>query len=198
MFISFEGLDYSGKTTQIQKLKSYFESKNESVLVVREPGGSQISESIRDVLLDNKNHAMFNETELLLYASSRAQLVREYILPSLEKYDHVIADRFFDSTTVYQGYGRKLDIEFINQLNKFATNNTEPEITFYIDIDVNTAYERRKSAGRSDDRIESAGREFFELIRNGYLEIAELIDRINVIDGTQSVDEIHIQIIEKL
>ena len=137
---------------------------------------------------------MFSETEVLLYASSRAQLVREYILPSLEKYDHVIADRFFDSTTVYQGYGRKLDIDFIKRLNQFATNNTEPDITFYIDIDVNTAYERRKSAGRSDDRIESAGKEFFENIRNGYLELTKELERIHLIDGTLNVDDIHNEI----
>jgi dTMP kinase len=197
MFISFEGIDFSGKSTQIKKLCDFLDKQNKKYLLVREPGGTRISEMIREILLSKENMELSIESELFLYLAARAQLVDEKIIPNLENYDFIIADRFIDSTYVYQGYGRELDKNLIRKMNQFAIRNCYPKISFLIDISVEESIKRRNSAGRSDDRIESAGNEFFEKVRNGYLDLAKSeANRIQIINGDRDIEEIHLEILK--
>ena len=199
MFITFEGIDFSGKSTQIELLKDYLVDHNKRVEILREPGGTEISEKIRNILLDNKNDEMFAETELLLFSSSRAQLVREKIRPYLEKGIYVISDRFHDSSTAYQGYGRGVPLEVVNHVHNLAIGDTIPDITFFIDIPVGIANERRKKKSKGKlDRIEVSDTEFYNRVRTGYLEIAKKEERFKVIDGTQTIETIQNQIISEL
>lgn len=192
MFITFEGIDFCGKSTQVELLKKYFEDKGKSVQVIREPGGTEISEKIREILLDKKNNKMFMETELLLFSASRAQLVREKIVPFLEKGEIVISDRFHDSSTAYQGFGRGLPIDSVLSVHKLAIGNTIPDLTFIIDIPVEVAVKRKAEKTHQElDRIEVSSNDFFEKVRNGYLTLAEKEKRFKVIDGTQSIETIH-------
>ena len=199
MFITFEGIDFSGKSTQIELLKDYLVEHNKKVEILREPGGTEISEKIRNILLDNKNDEMFAETELLLFSSGRAQLVREKIRPYLEKGIYVISDRFLDSSTAYQGYGRGVPLDIVNHVHSLAIDETIPDITFFIDIPVGIANERRKKKSKGKlDRIELSDTEFYNRVRNGYLEIAKKEERFKVIDGTQTIETIQNQIISEL
>lgn len=192
MFITFEGIDFCGKSTQVELLKKYFEEKGKSVKVIREPGGTEISEKIRDILLDKKNNKMFMETELLLFSASRAQLVREKIIPYLEKGNVVISDRFHDSSTAYQGFGRGLPIDSVLSIHSLAIGNTIPALTFIIDIPIEVAIKRKAEKTHQElDRIEVSSNDFFEKVRNGYLTLAEKDKRFKVIDGTQSIETIH-------
>jgi dTMP kinase len=199
MFISFEGIDFSGKSTQIELLKDYLEEHNKKVEILREPGGTEISEKVRKILLDNKNEKMFAEAELLLFSASRAQLVREKIRPYLEKGIYVISDRFHDSSTAYQGYGRGIAKEVVMKVHELAIGDTIPDLTFFIDIPVGIANERKKKKSKIKlDRIEVADIEFYNRVRNGYLEIARSEERFKVIDGTQTIETIQNQIISEL
>lgn len=199
MFISFEGIDFSGKSTQIELLKDYLEDHNKKVEILREPGGTEISEKVRKILLDNKNEKMFAEAELLLFSASRAQLVREKIRPYLEKGIYVISDRFHDSSTAYQGYGRGIAKEVVMKVHELAIGDTIPDLTFFIDIPVGIANERKKKKSKIKlDRIEVADIEFYNRVRNGYLEIARSEERFKVIDGTQTIETIQNQIISEL
>jgi dTMP kinase len=199
MFISFEGIDFSGKSTQIELLKDYLVEHGKKVEILREPGGTEISEKIRNILLDNKNHEMFGEAELLLFSASRAQLVREKIRPYLEKGIYVISDRFHDSSTAYQGYGRGVPLETVNNVHNLAIGETIPDLTFFIDIPVGIANERRKKKSKGKlDRIEISDIEFYNRVRSGYLEIARKEERFKVIDGTQTIETIQNQIISEL
>jgi len=199
MFISFEGIDFSGKSTQIELFKDYLVEHNKKVEILREPGGTDISEKVRQVLLDNKNDKMFAEAELLMFSASRAQLVREKIRPYLEKGIYVISDRFHDSSTAYQGYGRGIPIEVVKEVHQLAIGDTVPDLTFFIDIPVGIANERRKKKSKGKlDRIEIADTEFYNRVRNGYLEIAKQEERFKVIDGTQTIETIQNQIISEL
>ncbi|MBI5660904.1 MAG: dTMP kinase [Ignavibacterium album] len=192
MFITFEGIDFCGKSTQVELLKNYFEKKGKTVKVIREPGGTEISEKIRDILLDKKNNKMFMETELLLFSASRAQLVREKINPFIEEGAIVISDRFHDSSTAYQGYGRGLPIDSVLNVHKLAIGNTIPDITFIIDIPVSIAVKRKAEKTHQElDRIEVSSNDFYEKVRNGYLSIAKEENRFRVVDGTKSIEEIH-------
>jgi dTMP kinase len=192
MFITFEGIDFCGKSTQVELLKNYFERKGKSVQVIREPGGTEISEKIRDILLDKKNNKMFMETELLLFSASRAQLVREKINPFIKQGEIVISDRFHDSSTAYQGYGRGLPIDSVLNVHKLAIGETIPDITFIIDIPVKVAVKRKSEKTHQElDRIEVSSNDFFEKVRNGYLALAKKEKRFRVIDGTQSIETIH-------
>lgn len=192
MFITFEGIDFCGKSTQVELLKNYFESKGKSVKVIREPGGTEISEKIRDILLDKKNNKMFMETELLLFSASRAQLVREKIVPFIREGSVVISDRFHDSSTAYQGFGRGLPIEAVLNVHKLAIGDTIPDITFIIDIPVSVAVKRKAEKTHQElDRIEVSSNDFFEKVRNGYLTLAKNEKRFRIIDGTKSIQEIH-------
>ena len=199
MFISFEGIDFSGKSTQIELLKDYLVDHNKKVEILREPGGTEISEKVRRILLDNKNEKMFAEAELLLFSASRAQLVREKISPYLQKGIYVISDRFHDSSTAYQGYGRGIPIDVVMKVHDLAIGETIPDITFFIDIPVGIANERKKKKSKVKlDRIEMADIEFYNRVRSGYLEIARQEERFKVIDGTQTIETIQNQIISEL
>ena len=198
MFISFEGIDFCGKSTQIDLLKDYLIEQGKKVEIVREPGGTNLSEKIRTILLDNKNEKMLKETELFLFSASRAQLVREKIRPYLEKGFYVISDRFHDSSTAYQGYGRGIPVDVIAGVHNLAIGDTIPDITFFIDIPVGIANERKKKQSKGKlDRIELADMEFYSRVRNGYLETAKNESRFKVIDGTQSIQNIHNHIISE-
>jgi dTMP kinase len=199
MFISFEGIDFSGKSTQLELLKDYLVDHNKKVEILREPGGTEISEKVRRILLDNKNEKMFAEAELLLFSASRAQLVREKIRPYLQKGIYVISDRFHDSSTAYQGYGRGIPIEVVMKVHDLAIGDTVPDLTFFIDIPVGIANERKKKKSKVKlDRIELADIEFYNRVRSGYLEIARKEERFKVIDGTQTIETIQNQIISEL
>ena len=190
LFISFEGIDGCGKSTQVKHLIDKISQKGLKTLLVREPGGSNIAEDIRAILLDKKNNKMSNKTEALLMTASRAQLTKEIILPKLKEGYILIADRYQDSTIAYQGGGRDLDISFLKTLNKFATSGLVPDITFYIDISTEEGIKRTNSD--IFDRIESIGEPFQRKVRNEYLILAKNNpDRIFTIDGHKSIDDIH-------
>ena len=199
MFISFEGIDFCGKSTQVEMLKQHLLKKNKRVEVIREPGGTEISEIVRNILLDKKHNKMFMETEIFLFSASRAQLVREKIRPYLAQGIYVISDRFHDSTTAYQGYGRGISIEAVKHINYLAIGNTIPDITFIIDIPFEVAQMRREKRGEELlDRIEITEGGFYDRVRNGYLSIAEKDDRFCVIDGTKTVEQIHKLIVDEI
>ena len=180
-FISFEGIDGSGKSTQATLFLDKLIRRGNQGILVRERGGTPISEAIRHVLLTKGNRQMVARTEALLMTASRSQLTKEVILPNLEQNRWVIADRYADSTLAYQGGGRELNLDWLQDLNKFATYNLEPNITFVIDILPKEALGRR---GRTEDRIEVEGIAFQKKVRQTYLELAQQYsDRIIVIDG---------------
>jgi len=180
-FISFEGIDGSGKSTQATLFLDKLIQKGKQGILVREPGGTPISEAIRHVLLTKGNRQMVARTEALLMTASRSQLTKEVILPNLEQNRWVIADRYADSTLAYQGGGRELNLDWLQDLNKFATYDLEPNVTFVIDILPKEALRRR---GQTEDRIEEEGIAFQKQVRRTYLELAQQYsDRIIVIDG---------------
>ena len=190
LFITFEGIDGCGKSTQVKMLMDRLDGKNIESLLVREPGGTRISEEIREVLLMNRNDTMAKRTEALLMTASRAQLTKEVIIPKLEAGTWVIADRFKDSTLAYQGGGRGLDLNYLIQLNEFATYELDPDITFFIDVNAEEGNERRNL--NYPDRIEGAGIKFQEKVREQYLKLAHMYsDRFVIIDGGETPEEIH-------
>jgi dTMP kinase len=193
MFISFEGIDFAGKTTQLEKLRAWFEERGEKVETLREPGGTALGERIREMLLSSAHEDMTESAELFLFSAARAQLTRAKIEPALRDGRVVLIDRYYDSTTAYQGYGRGLPLDEIEILNRAATGGTNPDLTFILDLDFDAS--RRRQAERDDgatDRIESADRRFFERVRNGYLTIADdEPGRARVIDATGSIEAIH-------
>ena len=188
-FITFEGIDGSGKSTQANLLIDRLSSLNIENLFLREPGGTTISEEIRTVLLNNRKDEMSSRTEALLMCASRAQLTKDIIIPEMKAGKWIIADRFADSTLAYQGGGRGIDLDWLIRLNEFATYGIEPDLTFYIDIDPEVGFQRRKDL--RSDRIENAGVEFQREIRKKYLEIVNnFSDRIVEVDGNLSVEDI--------
>lgn len=192
--IVFEGIDGCGKTTQIKMLEEYLFKSGYNILILREPGGTAVGEKIRDILLDRQNN-ICSMAEALLYASSRAQLVSERIIPELEKGKIVILDRFVDSSYVYQGYARGLGMETIMMINEAATGGIKPDITIYIDITPEEAIKRR--GRRAADRLEFESFEFHRKVYEGYHKLIKLeADRFAVIDGMQSAYAIHRHIIE--
>jgi len=194
-FITFEGSEGCGKSTQVHRLAARLEKSGVPYLVTREPGGTPIGETIRELLqFAPHNAGMTPETELLLFEASRSQLVRETIKPALERGVCVIADRFFDSTTVYQGAARKLDRRIVEQLNVFAVGDCVPHITFVLDIEAATARSRMKERRRAD-RMEQEPAEFYERVRGAYRELAAREpNRIVLIDGSRKADEIETEI----
>ena len=194
-FITFEGSEGCGKSTQVQRLAARLQKLQIPFLVTREPGGTPIGETIRELLqFAPHNSAMVPETELLLFEASRSQLVRETIKPALERGVCVIADRFFDSTTVYQGAARRLDREMVERLNAFAVGDCVPNITFVLDVDAATA-ETRMQKPRRADRMEQQPAEFYERVRRGYRDLAaHEPNRIVLIDGSRDADEIEHEI----
>jgi dTMP kinase len=169
--ITFEGIDGSGKSTQIQLLEAEFEKLGISYKTFREPGGTKLSEKIRTILLDEENIELYSNAESLLFAAARAQLTAEQIKPAITKGEFVICDRFTDSTIAYQGYGRGLNINNLELINTIATDGLIPDITFILDIDPQKATERLKRV--NPDRMEAAGIDFFKKIRQGYCQIRE-------------------------
>ena len=198
-FITFEGSEGCGKTTQVQRLAARLERLGISYLVTREPGGTPIGETIRELLqFAPHNSAMTPETELLLFEASRSQLVRETIKPALERGLCVIADRFFDSTTVYQGAARKLDREMVERLNAFVVGDCVPDITFVLDVDAATAAARMQKP-RKADRMEQQPAEFYERVREAYRQLVKREpNRVVLIDGSRKADQIENEIWEML
>lgn len=195
IFITFEGIDGCGKSTQCELLKKYFEDNGKDFVFVREPGGTVIGERIREILLDKKNTQMTPRTELLLFEAARAQITDEVIKPSLEEGKIVICDRFFDSSSAYQGMARGMGMDFVASLNMAATGGLKPDVTFFFDLSAEEALARRGKRGEASDRIELAGLKFQEDVRRGYLELAKSSDgRIVTLDAMQSPDEIFEQI----
>jgi len=194
-FITFEGSEGCGKTTQVQKLAERLARSGVTHLVTREPGGTPIGETIRELLqFAPHNSSMTPETELFLFEASRSQLVREIIKPALERGMCVIADRFFDSTTVYQGAARTLDRELIERLNTFAVGDCIPDVTFVLDVDAATAKSRMQGP-RKTDRMEQQPAEFYERVREGYRALAKREpSRVVLIDGSRTTDEIENEI----
>jgi dTMP kinase len=194
-FITFEGSEGCGKTTQVQKLAERLARSGVTHLVTREPGGTSIGETIRELLqFAPHNSSMTPETELFLFEASRSQLVREIIKPALERGMCVIGDRFFDSTTVYQGAARTLDRELIERLNTFAVGDCIPDVTFVLDVDAATAKSRMQGP-RKTDRMEQQPAEFYERVREGYRALAKREpSRVVLIDGSRTADEIEIEI----
>lgn len=193
MFITFEGIDCCGKSTQARLLAERMNESGRDVLQCREPGNTRLSEHVREILLNKEYDEMNERTELLLFAASRAQLVAEVILPALMDEKIVICDRFYDSTVAYQGYGRQLPLEDIIHINRIATQELIPDMTFFIDITPELALQRctERLAGERD-RMEESGVRFYERVIDGYMRLAnEDAGRFYVIDGSKSMDEIH-------
>ena len=190
LFITFEGIDGCGKSTQIKLLTAYLRDVGKPCLLVREPGGTGIGEKIRSILLDKENNEMSPAAELLLFEAARAQIVDEKIRPALDAGITVICDRFYDSTFAYQGVARSLGEDLVITLNDIATSGLAPDITFLLDLSVEDAFARRKGRGEADDRMELLGMKFQEDVRSGYLTAASKFDRIRVVDAGRSVEEI--------
>lgn len=197
MFITFEGPDGSGKSTIIQKVYDYLIENNYDVIKTREPGGSPIAEKIRNLILDTENTKMGYRTEALLYAASRAQHVEETILPALNENKIVLCDRFLISSLAYQGVGRDLGIENVRKINEFAINGVYPDFVLFFDVDPITTL-KRKSSLDTADRLEKEGNNFHERVYNGYKEILNSENNIEIIDATQSVEDVFSQCIKVL
>ena len=195
--ISFEGSEGSGKSTQIARLAAQLQQGGREVVATREPGGTEIGEQIRNIIVHNsKGDEMCAETELLLFTAARAQVVREVIAPALVRGAVVLSDRFLDSSTVYQGIGRNLAADPVSQINRFAVGNVMPDLTIVIDVPTEVSLARiRQRASGLPDRMERENIDFYKKIREGYLVLARgMPDRFVVIDGTQSPDAIEKQI----
>lgn len=173
IFISLEGIDGCGKSTQAKEISNFLSCNGIQNIITREPGGTKISESIRDVLLNNKNQNMSKYTEVWLFMAARSQIIYEVIEPNLKNGIWIICDRFLDSTVAYQSFGRGIDINFINKINKMTIGNTYPNITFLFDLDLEESLRRATKGGISGDRIESEKKEFFEKVIKGYNYIVE-------------------------
>jgi dTMP kinase len=196
MFITFEGIDLCGKSTQIRLLYDYLIKNRKKVILVREPGGTLISEKVRKILLDKENSKMKYITEFLLFSASRHQLTEEIIKPLLKKKYIVLCDRYYDSSTAYQGYGGKIDLKIINIINKIASNNLVPDLSFLFDINYEENLKRRKLSGKSHDRIEQKEIKYYRKVISGYRKIAKLNPkRFKVLDGKKSIETLHKEII---
>jgi len=188
-FITFEGIDGSGKSTQVALLKERLEALDRTVVIVREPGGTVLSEQIRGLLLDHHSRGLSKRAEALLFSTARAQLVHEVIIPALERGEIVLCDRYADSTIAYQGYGRELPLNEIITIQEFATNNIQPDLKVLLDLSVDVAATRL--LGSYADRMESAGRAFQERIRQGYQKMAQAAPgEWLVVNGDQPVEKI--------
>ena len=193
LFITFEGADGCGKTTQIELLNKYLQENGFKTLVTREPGAKGLGVKLREILL-NYNGEVSPNCESFLFLADRAQHVDCVIKPALNDGVIVLCDRHTDSTVAYQGYGRQLDIEQIKKLNEIAVNGLKPDLTIVFDIDIETSMQR---VGKTKDRMESAGMDFFNRVRNGYLAIAnEEPNRVKVINSADTIEEIHNQVVK--
>lgn len=194
-FITLEGCEGSGKSTQLGKLKEYLKKGGYEFSVTREPGGTEISERVREIILDGNETRMTAETEALLFAAARAQHVSEKILPEKAAGKIVVCDRYIDSSFAYQAYARGLGYEFVSGINVFAMENCMPDLTLFFDVSPDEAFARKGGADK-DDRMEQSGIEFHRKVYKGYLAVAELFkERIVKIDATRTVDEIFADVV---
>lgn len=199
-FITFEGPEGGGKTTQAKRLLARISAEGHEVVYTREPGGTPTGEAIREILqYDKAGEPLCDQTEVLLFSASRAQLVRKVIIPALERGTHVICDRFADSTTVYQGYGRGFDIEQMISINNFAIAGAVPDLTILLDVEVATGFERIASRQRElfqkSDRIENEARAFHEKVRRGYLELAKRYpERFRTLNASRNPAEVEVDV----
>jgi dTMP kinase len=192
LFISFEGIEGCGKSTQAKLLKDWLRSQGLQVVLTREPGGPSISEKIRRILLDNRNRGMTDLTELLLLQASRVQHLAQVIVPALRAGQVVICDRFADSSTAYQGYGRGMDLKMVRELNDFAVDGHWPQLTLVLDLPVEKGFFRAKGRKRGLDRMETEAKKFHRKVRNGFKAIAkDDPTRVKILDGSQPPYVIH-------
>lgn len=199
MFITFEGIDLSGKSTQAELLFLNLRKLKFKTLLVREPGGTLISEKIRDVLLDSQHKKMEFLTEFLLFSASRHQLTSEIIIPHLKKGYYVICDRYYDSSTAYQGYGGNLNLKTVKFINKVTTNGLKPDLTFLLDIPYSENLRRRQKLSGNKDRIESKSSSYYQRVIQGFRTIAqEEKKRVTVLDGKKTIKELSKIILEKV
>ncbi|HET7656856.1 MAG TPA: dTMP kinase [Bacillales bacterium] len=195
LFVTFEGPDGSGKSTQIKKLSEHLEKRDIPYVKTREPGGTVISDKIRSLLLSPEHSEMMNETEVLLYAASRAQHVREKIMPSLEAGKVVLCDRFVDASIAYQGYGLELDVEKIIEINRFATGGLEPNRSYLLDLSHEKALKRMLNRSNLD-RIEQKQADYHERVRAAFLSIyKENSERIYLLDGEKDKEDLFLEIL---
>jgi dTMP kinase len=200
VFISFEGIDGSGKSTQLTMLREWFEARGSGVMVIREPGATLLSESIREILLSTKQ-SITPTAELLLFSAARTQLVEKVIEPAQTAGSIILCDRYVDSTTAYQGYGRGLNLDHVAEISRIATRGVMPSLTFFIDVRYEQAQQRMQFAegAAEPDRMERAGSEFFNRVRDGYLAIAASDPkRFVVVDGYRDRDAIHRDIVTEV
>lgn len=210
LFIVFEGIEGSGKTTQVKKAGEFLAERNIPFIVTSEPGGTQLGKEIRTLLLHKTSLPLGIQAELLLFAADRAQHVDEVILPALKEGKIVLCDRFSDATIAYQGYGREWEIDTVMRINDFSSRSLKPDMTFLLDVPVDTGLERVSSRASNcaiqrgikeqlDDRFEKENRSFHKRVREGYLSLAENEpERFRVIDGLMGVNEIHREICASL
>lgn len=195
MFITFEGPDGSGKSTQIKLLAETLTGLGQRVLLTREPGGTEISEQIRHVLHDLRNHAMQPRAEILLYSAARAQLVGEKIRPHLAAGGIVLSDRYADSTMAYQGYGHGLDLETLRLITRFATDNLRPDLTLLFDLDPEVGLKRRMASGGEWNRLDDYALAFHQRVREGYLELARAEpERWVSVNAAQTVETLQAEV----
>lgn len=190
LFITIEGLDGAGKSTQIHFMKEFLEKRGLTVLLTREPGGTPIGEKIRDIILDKNHLEMASTTEALLYAASRAQHVAEVILPALDRGEIVLCDRFVDSSMVYQGRGRNLGYDTVKKINDFATQGLEPDLTIFFDIHPEISLQRINTRGKGD-RLEQEKFSFHHAVYEGYMDLAKMYShRIKIVRADRDIQEI--------
>ncbi len=195
-FITFEGIDGCGKSTQLALTSKILAEKGYDVVVTREPGGTSISEKIREILLSPLNSEMVNECEILLYCAARAQHVREKIIPAVESGKIVLCDRFQEATFGYQGYGRGIPLDVLKAVNAYATGGLNPDLTFIFDLSVEMSAGRMAKINKAKDRLEQNSAEFFQKIRDGFLNLAKSSpERIKLINAEQSIEQISAEVI---
>ncbi|MDY6311149.1 MAG: dTMP kinase [Cyanobacteriota bacterium] len=193
LFITFEGIDGCGKTTQLNMLNKYLQDKGYETVLTKEPGGKGLGEKIRNILL-NYDGEVSDRCESFLFLADRAQNIDLIVNPAIRQGKIVLCDRHTDSTLAYQGYGRELDLAQIKKLNDLATNGRKPDITFIFDVSLETSSKR---VGKDKDRMEKSGKDFFQRVRNGYLKIAQNEpQRVKVINSEKSIDEVFAQVLK--
>lgn len=199
MFITFEGLDFSGKSTQAKLLHEYLKNKKIKSILFREPGGTTISEKVREIILDREHIEMTPLTEFMLFSASRSQLVSQVIKPHLKKGYVVICDRYYDSSTAYQSYGGKMELKQVLEVNDIATGGLKPDMTILIDIGPKAAFARANQRGNAKDRMENKNLAFYTKVYKGFKDIANHNKkRFVVIKGTLTINEIHHTITQKI